>query len=396
MVKGQEESSQGLFYQNRILVVDDTALNRELTLSYLEQAGFKNLASATNSHEALEKIENFHPNIIVLDLIMPRMNGIQFIKLLRDNLATKHLPVIVQTDLSNPQQWIEAWQSGANDIIQKPIHRQELLSRVRIQLEHATFLQNLEDYHHSAQEDIKQALEVQQSLLPSAEFIRNLEKRYAIKVDSLFVPSRFLSGDIWGILDVGFNQMAIWICDFSGKGIRAALHTFRLHTLIQEFKYCADDPGEIIDALNTRLVKVMPQGQFSTFLVGVINFEKNLFTYTSASATHPLIYFPDEKKFQIGDGTGVPLGIVDRPSYPLRTIEFPKGASLILYSDFLWEEKALPGISFNAENLPLFAHELQGRKVVETVRQQVELLGDPSFSDDLTLIEVMRLEAEQK
>jgi phosphoserine phosphatase RsbU/P len=393
MFKGQEEGSQGLFYQNRILVVDDAVLNRKLTLSYLEQAGFKHLASAVNTREALEKVENFQPNIIILDLLMLHMDGVQFIKFLRDNLATKHLPIIVQTDLSNPQQWVEAWQSGANDIITKPIHCRELLSRVRTQLEHATFLKNLEDYHFRAQEDINQALEVQQSLLPSTELIGSLEKRYGLKIDSLFVPSRFLSGDIWGILDVGSNQIAIWICDFSGKGIRAALHTFRLHTLIQEFKYCADDPGEIIDALNTRLVKVMPQGQFSTFLVGVINFEKNLFTYTSASATHPLMYFRHEKKFQIGDGTGIPLGIVDQPSYPLRTIDFPKGAALVLYSDFLWEGKGLPGISFSIENLPLFARELKGKNIVESIRQQVKLLDDPSFSDDLTLIEVMRLEA---
>ncbi|MCE3230662.1 MAG: transcriptional regulator [Alphaproteobacteria bacterium] len=379
------------FYDSRILVVDDAALNRELIVSYLESGGFKNLETAEDGNDALEKIESFFPDIMILDLMMPGMDGIQVIKSVRNNPKIRHLPIIVQTALSEPEQRIEAWQCGANDVVAKPIHRLELLSRIKVQLENAIFLRELEDYHTIAQQDIDQAFEVQKSLLPSAESIAELENRHNIKIGSLFVPSRFLSGDLWGILDIGPTQLAIWICDFSGKGIRAALHTFRLHTLIQEFKHCADDPGELIDALNNRLISVMPPGQFSTFLVGVIDFQANLFTYTSASATHPLIYFPAEKRFQVGDGTGMPLGVVERQSYPLRTMTVPKGASLVLYSDLLWEPKALPGVFLDEENLASFARELNGEGVVQTVGQQVRLLGDPSFSDDLTLIEVTRL-----
>lgn len=379
------------FYDSRILVVDDAALNRELIISYLESAGFKNLEVAEDGYEALKKVESFYPDIMILDLVMPGMDGVQVIKSLRNTTKTSHLPIIVQTALSEPEQRVEAWSSGANDVITKPINQLELLSRIKVQLENAILLQELEDYHTLAQGDIDQAFEVQKSLLPSEDLIKDLEQRHNIKIDSLFVPSRFLSGDVWGILDIGPNQLAIWICDFSGKGIRAALHTFRLHTLIQEFKHCADDPGEIIDALNSRLLNVMPSGQFSTFLVGVVDFDTNLFTYTTASATHPLIYYPEKRKFEVGDGTGVPLGVVERQSYPLRTMTFPKGASLILYSDLLWEAKAVPGVNLDAENLGNFAKELNGQGVIETVRKQVRLLGDPSFSDDLTLIEVSRM-----
>jgi phosphoserine phosphatase RsbU/P len=396
MLNKQQNAGQrnAAFYDSRILVVDDTALNRELIINYLESAGFKNLEVAEDGNDALAKIDTFYPDIMILDLIMPEMDGIQVIKALRNNVKMRHLPIIVQTALSEPEQRIEAWASGASDVITKPIHRLELLSRIKVQLENAILLQELEDYHTLAQEDIDQAFEVQKSLLPSADLITDLENRHHIKIDSLFVPSRFLSGDVWGILDLGPNQLGIWICDFSGKGIRAALHTFRLHTLIQEFKHCADDPAEIIDALNSRLISVMPPGQFSTFLVGVIDFKSNLFTYTSASATHPLVYFPKDQKFEVGDGTGVPLGVIERQSYPLRTMALPTGASLVLYSDLLWESKAVPGVFLDADNLVNFANELKGRGVIKTVRQQVALLGEPSFPDDLTLIEVTRMPQE--
>lgn len=392
MLNGHQITKQRVpsFYESRILVVDDATLNRELIISHLEKAGFKNLEVARDGDEALHKIETFLPDIMILDLMMPKMDGFQVIKALRQSENTHHLPIIVQTALTDPEQRIDAWESGANDVISKPIHRLELLSRIKVQLENALLLRELEEYHTVAQEDIDQAFEVQKSLLPSPELIAELEVKHQVKMGSLFVPSRFLSGDVWGVLDISPTQLAVWICDFSGKGIRAALHTFRLHTLIQEFKHCADDPGELIDALNDRLVRAMPAGQFSTFLVGVIDFQLDLFTYTSASATHPLIYFPKDHQFQVGDGTGMPLGVVRHQSYPLRTMKFPKEASLILYSDLLWEPNALPGISLSAEDLPHFARELNGTGVLQTIRQQVDYLGEPSFSDDLTLIEITR------
>lgn len=378
------------FYESRILVIDASLLNRELIINYLEHAGFKNLEIVTNYEDVLSVTRHFIPDIIILDLMTPEDEGLKLIHTLRESMKIQHVPILVQISSEDPEQRIKAWQAGASDVIAKPIHRLEILSRIKVQLENGLLLQELENYHALAQADIDQALEVQKALLPSSEMVSDLALRYNVKIDSLFTPSHFLSGDIWGALDISPHQLAIWICDFSGKGIQAALHTFRLHTLIQEFKHCADAPLEMIDALNNRLVKVMPVGQFSTFLFGVIDFQEDLFTYTSASAPHPLIYFPQEKRFMIGEGTGVPLGIVERQSYRLETMSFPKGSSLILYSDLLWEAKAVPGICLESSNLEEFARELNGQSLVHTTRQQLSLLGNPSFVDDLTLIEVAR------
>ena len=380
------------YYDSRILVVDDASLNRELIVTYLQHAGFKNLETAIDGIDALKKVEEFQPDMLVLDLVMPNLDGVGVIRNLRQNPGTKHIPIIVQTTVARPEERVDAWESGATDVITKPIHRLELLSRIKVQLEHSILLRQLEKYHRLAAEDIHHALKVQMSLLPTHELMKNLEERHHITIDSMFVPSRFLSGDVWGIVDLGSDQLGIWICDFSGKGIRAALHTFRLHTLIQEFRHCADDPTEIVDALNSRLVKVMPEGQFSTFLMGVVDFKKDLFTYAAASSTHPLIYFPKENRFEVGDGTGVPLGVIDQQSYPLKTMPFPKGSSLVLYSDMLWESEAIPDISFQPEDLKELGIRVGGASLVKAVKEKLSPLKDYHFVDDLTLIEIHRTE----
>jgi phosphoserine phosphatase RsbU/P len=391
MITSAFQQPMSRLLHNRILVVDDTALNRELIVNYLQTAGFRHIETASDGLEAMNKIGQSPPDLLILDLIMPQLSGLEVIQQLRSTPQTQQLPILVQTIISDPEQRIEAWKYGATDIVTKPIHRSELLARVKVHLENAFLIRELANYHDISQQDISQALEMQKTLLPSQEILRYIEKRDHLEINSLFIPSRFLSGDIWGLIDAGPGMIIVWICDFSGKGIRAALHTFRLHTLINEFKHLAENPHELICSLNTKLIEFIPVGQFSTFMVGVIDIENDLFRYATASATHPVIYYPNSNSYIVGDGSGLPIGIVKNTDYPIRTLAFPKGASLIMYSDLFWEERAIPGISLAPESLPRFIKELKGRKMVDVIKQQIDLLGEPNFTDDLTLVEIHRL-----
>lgn len=375
---------------SRILIVDDVALNRELIISHLQSAGFQHVVTARNGDEALAKVKEFEPHLLILDLVIPKMSGMDVIRFLRGNSKTKHLPILVQTAMSNPEQRAEIWGYGVTDIISKPIHRLELLSRVNVHLENAYLIDRLEAYQQEAEQDIYQALELQESLLPSRELLQRIETREGVEIESIFIPCRFLSGDVWGLIDGGSGEIIVWICDFSGKGIRAALHTFQLHTLIKEFKHLAKNPPELLSVINRELKDVIPVGQFSTFMLGVIDLASDTFKYATASSTHPIIYYPDHRGYEIGDGSGVPLGVVSESQYPLKTLVFPKGASLILYSDLLWEENAIPGISFLPEDLPNLIWELGGKSMVHVIKQQLSLIGAIGFADDLTLVEIRR------
>lgn len=375
--------------ESQILVVDDAAINRELIISYLKNAGFMNISSAVDGVDALQKAKETNPSLIILDLVMPNMDGVEVIKHLRADAAHISTPIIVQTAISQPEQRSQAWDSGANDVLTKPINKLELLSRVNVQLRTRHLISQLEGFHRRAEDDINQALELQQSLLPTQHTLRALENRHNLRIESYHIPSRFLSGDIWGLMDIGPKQLGVWICDFSGKGIRASLHTFRLHTLIQEYYHCADDPSELVDALNSRLVDLMPSGQFTTFLQGVVDVERDKFIYAAANSTHPIIYNPEQRTYNLGDGTGVPMGVVSQQSYPLKEIDFPPGSSLILYSDLFWEDDRNI-LSLNEEDLPQLVRDLDGDMMSNAIRKMVAEYDGQQLADDLTFIQISR------
>lgn len=390
MIYQVEKATDASLYDNKILVVDDAAINRELISSYLKSAGYRNIMVAVDGQDALDKIIDFEPNLLILDLLMPRLDGTQVIKELRsENSSQKQLPILVQTSISNPEQRNEAWKYGATDVITKPIHKLELLSRVKVQLENSFLIRELEGYQKVADQEIAKALELQKLLLPSEKETNHIQESYGISIKSLYLPSRFLSGDMWGIQALTEDQYLVWICDFSGKGISASLYTLRIHTLISEFKDKMKNPQDLLNILNSRLIDMVQMGSFCTFLAGIVDRKKKTFDYVSASSTHPILYHPKTRSYTLGDGSGMPLGITKDFTYELRSIPYNEGDSLILYSDLMWEDEGgVPGISLLPENLTPFFKELEGKSVVDVMKQQINLLGEYCFSDDLTVIEI--------
>ncbi len=118
---------------NRLLVVDDEEANRDLLSRRLKKAGF-DVEMAASAHEALQIMAREKIDLILLDYMMPEMNGIDLLKLLRATQTQSDLPVIMVTAVSDSERVVEALSSGANDYVTKPIDFPVALARVEAQL----------------------------------------------------------------------------------------------------------------------------------------------------------------------------------------------------------------------------------------------------------------------
>lgn len=376
-------------FSARIMIVDDNAINVRVVQAHLQKAGFSVFETACDGVDTLAKIDHFQPDLLVLDLLMPNMDGFEVIRHLRARPQYEQLPIIVQTALTNPEEQNEAWSSGASDIVTKPIHPLELISRVFVQLRQSYLLRALTEYQHSAEEDIAESLELQKSLLPDKKSLATLSKNLGIKFDYIYMPCRFLSGDLWGIHPIADDKMAIWIADFTGKGIRASLNTFRLHAYLQKLNVDYLNPSAVLEELNQRLNGVLKRGTFATFLYGVLDVEKNVFSYASAGSSNPIIYNRSLKTMSMLDAKGVPLGIDPGIRYPTLHAEIIPDSSFLFYSDFLWESYESLGISFEEERLCEAIVSLNGNYAVDVMKDVVKAQGDHLvLSDDFTLLEV--------
>ena len=117
----------------RILVVDDEAAQREIIVYNLEAAGFE-VMSADNGEDAVLMVQEEHPNLVVLDWMMPKLSGLEVCRQLRSNKETKEIPIILLSARSEDVDKVRGLEIGADDYVSKPFSVVELMARINAQL----------------------------------------------------------------------------------------------------------------------------------------------------------------------------------------------------------------------------------------------------------------------
>jgi putative two-component system response regulator len=162
----------------RILIVDDESLNIDVLQAYLEIDGFLNVDSTTNSAHALRMVREFRPDLLLLDINMPEVSGIEILKALRADAGVAMTPVVILTASSADETKLEALECGATDLLSKPVHRGELLARIRNVLSAKAYQDALRRHSESLETAVRERtadleasrLEVIQCLARAAEF----------------------------------------------------------------------------------------------------------------------------------------------------------------------------------------------------------------------------------
>ena len=114
-----------------ILVVDDNKITTKLLRRYLEANGYE-AKEAYDGIDCLEKVEERHPDAIVLDVMMPRMDGYETVRKLKEKEETNHIPVVIVTALNDVPNQLKSVDSGADDFLSKPIEEKLLISKVKL------------------------------------------------------------------------------------------------------------------------------------------------------------------------------------------------------------------------------------------------------------------------
>jgi len=324
----QEELTQA-----RILIVDDAPLNCEIIAGFLEAGGFSCFEYANNGIVALEKLDLFRPDILVLDLSMPKMDGFEVCRRIRDHDEWCDIPILIETGIDDANKRAEAFAVGATDLVTKPINQAELNARVRIHLEHRILMRDLQSYQSRIASELSLAREMQEALLPTDVVLFEINARHKVQIAQYFQPSEELGGDFWGVKETQKGQLAVYVVDFAGHGVNAAINTFRLHGLINEVWNLSDNPQLFLEALNERLVRLLSVEQYATMFYGIIDQEKQRICYAAAASTPPMVMVNKTGDVLMGDPRGIPLGVAPDTRYEMRELPFHPNNMLFLFSD---------------------------------------------------------------
>ncbi len=370
-----------------ILIVDDSDVSRAVSEKFFKDTGFTNIEFANNGASALKKIESFSPDIIIADIFMPKMDGYEFLNKIRSMEDFDHTPIIVQTSSTDPKEVAKAFESGANDVVSKPIQKEEILARTLFHLESILFRKRIE-------KELQAARELQNSMVPSAGDIERLEGKYEIQVASHFAPCSEVGGDFWGFKKISHNELGVFTVDISGHGVAAALNTFRVQSLLNDPSNFLSSSALFLKKINKRMVGLMPTGQFATMFYGVVNMMENFIQYSSAAAPGGLVIRKNGSVDAL-KASGFPLGVEESADYDLFEAKFEPGDTLFLYSDALIETANAKDVFLNLDDITKALISNKDRSAEDIIKAIVKLfkdhVGNCVISDDLTLNVYKRL-----
>ena len=378
---------------NKVLIVDDSRFNRQILARFVKWAGVSHIEFAADGQEGLEKLESFAPDLILVDMGMPRLGGIEMTQRIRQNPAYADLPILIQTTLNSDQQRVACFKAGATDILSKPVNPGECIARVRLHLEKLQLIRDMRTFRERVESELKLARAMQASLVPDARKIQKVTEPRGFTIESLFEPSSELGGDFWNIFEYSPTALGVINVDFSGHGINAAINTFRLHTIIDRTPAQGRQPGEWLAEVNAALKDVLPMGQFATCFYGIFETENDTLTYAAAGAPSPILGRPDGT-IELLDASGLFMGVSKRTVYEDRMVPFPKGSFLFTYSDALIEE-TVPGKQELGElGLKAVVEKLMATKPAQPMKMLTEQYFNdykaPPLGDDLTCIWLAR------
>jgi sigma-B regulation protein RsbU (phosphoserine phosphatase) len=384
-----------------ILIVDDKPANLRLLSQMLVENGYQ-VRPAPDGSVALAAARAQPPDLILLDIRMPDMDGYQVCKHLKADASTRDIPIIFISALTETQDKVKAFAVGGVDYVTKPLQFQEVLARVKThlalrrlqtELQHANT--RLEDANKKMEQELILAGEVQAGFLP-----RTLPDVRGWQFSVTLKSARETSGDFYDINLLPDGHLGILVADVVDKGVGAALFMALSWTLIRT--YAAEYPAHpemVLTAVNRRILEDTNANQFVAVSYCILDPATGRLVYCNAGNCPPFVFRSrDVHEVHKLVHTGIPLGLLEDRTWDQAVVQLGAGDVLALYTDgiteaqnekeeFYGEARLLNSIRANLDG--------SAREIKQGILADLqEFVGSAPQYDDITLAIIVRESAE--
>jgi phosphoserine phosphatase RsbU/P len=380
-----------------ILVVDDEPVFIHQTQSCLEAQGYKVIV-ARNGRDALALVDKQKIDLVLLDVIMPMLNGVEVTKIIKRNPQTRNIPIIVISTMTEYKDRVEFFRIGANDYMPKPIDNGELLARVELQLQLVklrsevqsandrltTYNRQLEKQMARIEHDLAVARNVQRALLPKGTAVfPGVEVRYEQ------MTREDLGSDYLDYLLDESGLFHLIIADVSGHGIAPALVASQLKVLFVSMGQKRTSASGFMEQINKLAGRFLIEGYYFTAIYLQYDHARRRMDVVNAGHTPLLLFERASGKIKQVRSHNVPIGFDDKEQFSASSFALAPGDRILLFTDGITEHPNKANELFDVSGVA---------KVLKSQaeRGQVELLGEilkaarefgsvPVFADDVTM-----------
>jgi len=387
-----------------IFIVDDNMVNRKLLVGILQKEGYS-LLEAEDGEQALEMASQEMPDLILLDIMMPKKDGYEVCVQLKAHPRTANIPVIFLSAKSQAEDKIKGLDLGGADYVTKPFDRGEVLARVRAQLKIAKLTgellsanAELRNKQEKLDEDLKAAAGIQRSLLPKS--IPDMEK---LTMAWRFMPCDRIGGDIFNVVRLDEDHWGIYMLDVSGHGVPSALVAVSVSQMLHAQHdrllkknintpphYEIVSPSRVLEALD-REYPIERFDKFFTMSYVIIDTDARRISYSNAAHPPPVLIRKDGG-LELLDKGGTIIGMGGMLPFEEGNIEIGRGDRLFLYTDGIVEYQIEDGELYGVDRFYGEISALNNRSIKDHTDGIIDGIMDFGHhtppQDDVTLLGV--------
>ena len=368
---------------SRVLIVDDVKDNIDVLVQALRDQ-YK-LSVALDGAAALRSVEKNSPDLVLLDIMMPGLDGYEVCRQLRARESTREVPVMFLSALEDVKNKAHGFEVGGNDYLTKPFEVLEVQARVRSLLKAKAYADAVRE---AMARDLRIAREIQMGILPA--HLAAATNGTGLDVHAVIEPAREVGGDLYEVLRVSGTRVVVALGDVSGKGIPAALFMAVAMTVLRTLARQIAEPDEILRRLNDELAEQNPRGMFVTLQCLVFDTGQRRVSCAGAGHHQLAILSVGRPPRLACPSTGRPVGLF--PGNPIEREEFSlnDGDTFVLFSDGVTEAMNSAEEFYGDERLLAALAATSGASpadIVSRVLADVRAFADGAKqSDDITVL----------
>ena len=328
-----------------ILIVDDNPANVEIFQMRLAANNYETI-TATDGEAGLSMARENQPDLILLDIMMPGIDGFEVCSRLKKDPTTEGIPVIFLSALTDTKDKVRGLQLGAVDYVSKPFQPDEVIARVNTHLTIHRLKREVEQKKDALEDELEVVSDVQRRLLP-----KSLPEIAGLKLAENYETSLYAGGDYYDIAEMQDNQWGLLVADAEGHSAPAAVMMAMTCALFRSYPQPPTEPDELLYFLNEHLCKVADPS-FVTALYVVYDASRRTLKIARAGHPPPMIYQSAEKKAIEYACSGVfPMGIDPYEQVPVTEAELHVGDRILMYTDGISERFNTNGETYGEERL---------------------------------------------
>jgi len=368
-----------------ILIVDDNPANVEI-LEMRLLANHYDIITATDGEMGLAMAGEKHPDLILLDIMMPKMDGLEVCRRLKGDPSLPFMPIILVTAKSESKDVVAGLEAGGDEYLTKPVDHAALVARVksmlRIKLLHDTVLEQ----STRLKKQLKTATKIQSLFWPEIPELEAGGHIWAVSV-----PATYVGGDLYDVISLPDESILAYVADVSDKGVPAALIMAALSTKIRSESRIQNEIDELLVSINNSLYNLISEEGFFATIV--------LVKYWPASGKMQLalgghlqpLWIVEDGIGNMPQLNGISLGIMPNAHFEKKEITLSPGESVFLFTDGLIEAENEGKELFGNERLVRYIKDKKGTHIGKGLLDEIrKWRGNANVNDDLTLLEIWR------